>query len=373
MFNLLLRTIRRDLVRLIGVLILANLAIQALAWLYPAQREIALASASHAAWTTWTPIQFSSAELNRIRTDFGQDVFTTAEWEAGLEKPSGEEFPVAILATATPESLASFYPAATLLDHRDVTGTWVDIDADTATGTGLRAGDTATVLMGESVSLHATVRSVYAVSINSAMPTVMMPLTQLLEVRPDLAEEKDQYLILTTKLDPGQTQQTLAQPIYLNSLIDDGYFADGENPDWETLEILSPQQWYTAIEAGLETNLSIILVVSTLSALALAGLTVRELVVFTKRTTQHCTTLYRLGYPQQKFHWWCSGWATVGSVLGITAGATVAVWVLNSRILNVVFPPTLLPAFWAVTTAVAVFAGAVILASGWWRARRFPR
>jgi len=327
--------------------------------MYLVQRELDIAWSKYASWDVSSPIEVTPEDLGSVRRDFGADAVLVSNWETYLTGPWSGMRAVDAYITATD---SGYFPLVTRIGHAEVKKNWMDIDIRAARDLGLKPGDEVGFAVGPDTTASLRVRDIYAVELETG-PVVVAPSAFIFAEATESANEDFTTLNEVFVIDRTvpQVESVLSQPFYRERLIAGGYYSD--NVDVKTLGVESREERLAQAEEYSSTNLSLIAAISLLSAFALVGIILRELVVFTGSVTRTVSTLHRLGASWSRLWMSAAGFAFSASVLGLAGGATTAVIAFANGLTGSTFPPTLTLTFVAANAGLLLVCGIGVICS----------
>jgi len=354
------------LTRLVAVCLIASGLALTLAWYYPARRELDLAATEHAQWSVQTNIAGTAADVSHIQDDFGSaNVFLASIWDTNLVSDTGKSTSVNAYVTFTPNAtdVGVFPPDTLWKSDKNVTQSWIDIDAPTARVLGVKPGDSVKLSASTTHNVPLVVRNIYA----TADPTsciVALAATPTL-IGYTLSSDDPNQSVLSMAFIRGKTSAQV-QSVYSGAWYQNLFNGAGEQSG--DVGISTRADALTQASAQ-EAQLGLIEGIAIAAALALVALLTHEMYVFATVVGKRASSLVRMGAGPRKLA------RTIGIIAAVAIGPTTAVGavvaylVLNSGLLTPVFPPTLGGWFIGLNLSLVILCALI----AWWVSLRTIR
>jgi hypothetical protein len=363
---LLSKILRSSLIRLFAVCVFSAVAMCALSWYYPAQRELDISAYEYAKWELESDIEVFAEDIAKVQSDFGKEnIFLADRWDTGL-RYGAQEARVRAYVTLTPEASGiDFFPQETQISVFPVEGAWIDIDVLTSKTLGVGSGDDVALMLGLGKYKDFTVRGVFGVSpVQTYDPVVIVSGTSLWsEFQPGDGERLDYMKVALIRGMTGeQVRSVFAQDFYRLRFEQGGY---GEN-----ISIVTREEASNLASRNSAASFGIIAGVSVVSTLALFGITLRESLIFSRFSVKKIKTLVVVGASQRKLLTQAAVLCS-GMMLGAFAiGSGVGFFALDSGVLVTAFPPTLFGWFCMLNLCAAGGLSVLALTTTWWSLSR---
>jgi hypothetical protein len=335
MIRLHTRPLRRDLARLVLVLLTGACLAGLLGLIYPVQREMDTSMYSRAAYTTLLSGVFPSTVADELTGVLGDRSCLVSLWMTAVGSASVEPLGSSVQAVAPnchPDAMPLPAQAVVAGPATDVGADWIDLSADLARDLHVGLGDAVSVGVGPDNSVTLRVRSILAVREWGWQYVAMAPGDLLMRWEPP---DDRGYGTALTFLPPEEALARLAASPVGKRLeatdVDEAY-----PPDVSAVADLAA----TASEQS-ANSLGLI---RTVGAFALAGvglLILREIDVFRRRANTYLSFVHQVGGDIAASGRTVHVTAFGSSAAALSGGLLLAWGSFSSRLVASCFPPVL--------------------------------
>ena len=252
---------------------------------YYVQRTYDTIAYSEGLYQSVSEVEVYPEDLERVKQDFGSDVYLSAPWHMALKKDSNEINSM-VRVTATPENTAhGWFPTATRRAYKPVESgeNWIDLNTHAARELGVDVGDEMQIFPAPDEPETVRVRAIHdqRLDIDEYIGQVW------LGGFPINIEGGDFQSELLSSLSPQDADKLIADSFYISRLEEAGY---------THLEASMSRQDLLQHRADLSTTgIELVLIVGLLAAASCLFFLIRESLTYTANVRSSAAVLESLG------------------------------------------------------------------------------